>query len=163
MIDDLMAEIVALKKRVRALEAQEVINPCARVYASQAQAIPTGTGAWTAIACDGEAYDSHGMHSNVTNNTRLTAVVAGRYQIGCAVEWAFSATGYRWLAIRANGATILSPAQHAGAAQSMVTCVDYALSPGQYVEAVVMQNSGKDLNLQAAVSGLPRFWMHKIG
>lgn len=163
MIDDLMAEIVALKKRMRALEAQEVINPCARVYSSAGQTVPTGTGAWTAIACDGEVYDTHGMHSNVTNNTRLTAVVAGRYQIGCTVEWAFSATGYRWLAIRANGATILSPVQHAGAAQSMVTCVDYPLAAGQYVEAVVMQNSGGDLKLETVVAGPPRFWMHKIG
>ena len=143
------------------VEAQ--VTPACRAYRASAQTIPSGTGSWTAIQFDNESYDTHGQHDNVTNNTRLTAAVKGIYHIGCAVEWAFNATGYRWVAIRLNGSVVVSPLQHPGAAQSMMTCVDYALSAGQYAECVVMQNSGGDLAVQTSVAGPPRFWWHKVG
>jgi len=181
-VSDLLDRIVEMERRIAILEAgtgtglggtDQTIKGChdrldaimgagkssvprCRVYPNAAQTIASGS--WTAIAFDNEIYDTDTMHDNSTNNTRITATTAGAYHIGCAVEWAAAAGGSRWVAIRANGSSILSTVKHSPSDVSMVTSVDYALTAGQYIEMVVKQDSGGDLDVSSQ-----RFWAHKIG
>ena len=160
MIDDLMTEIVALKRRVRELEAKEVINPCCRVLRTTNRSIADST--WTAVPFGSERYDTHGMHSGSVNVTRITAMVAGKYAIGGNVEWDQSPNGSRYIGILVNGTTLLSVVEHGPTAEAMATLADYQFAVGEYAELVVYQDSGGGLNVLATNNG-PAFWMHKIG
>lgn len=159
MIDSILAEMAQLRRRVRDLEAKEVITPTCRVYRISPRLIADST--LSAIAFGSERYDSHGMHDNV-NPARITAMVAGRYHIGGCVEWDQSPNGSRWIGIRVNGATLLALVEHGATEEAMMTCTDYQFAIGEYAELVVYQDSGGALNVIAANNG-PAMWMHKIG
>lgn len=56
------------------------LNSMASVTKSADQTGLTNS-AWTTVTFDTEAFDTDGMHDNVTNNSRLTAVIAGKYLV----------------------------------------------------------------------------------
>jgi len=107
---------------------------------------------WTA-----EDVDSTGMHSNVSNTARLTAVYPGWYLNAGAVGWAANATGRRIAAIRVNGADITGSqlAMQATAASLAVvpsrTILTF-LNVGDYTGMAGRQESGGAL-LTAVTSG----------
>lgn len=72
--------------------------------------------AWTDIPLDVEDFDSDGMHDNVTNNTRFTCVVAGKYQFSGGVGIATSAAGRRGAGLGLNGTDIAGSADLSGQA-----------------------------------------------
>ena len=111
------------------------------------------TATWGAMALSIDVYNADAMHSTVTNNSRVTIVVPGRYSFTAAVQWSASNAGYRGVGLRKNGAGATSPdiilsyivnlhavdtPIHGGAAT-------YNLVAGDYVELCVFQNSGGNL------------------
>ena len=121
------------------------ILPAARVTRSSGQPIDDKT--TTAVSFDTETYDQGGsLHDNVTNNTRLTAPVDGVYVVNAQVFWAASvdADGNRQLFLKRDGTTRIATTTHEGSINGVVTTATafVRLTAGQYVEAVVTQNSG---------------------
>lgn len=138
--------------------------PTARVFHSAAQAIATG-GSGSVLSFDSERHDVGGLHDNATNNSRLTAPDAGVYDIFASVEFAGNATGLRMVALRINGATLIdadfrSPAG-AGATRIPLS-TQWKLAAGDYVEVLVFQSSGGNLNVTAAGNFSPEFGMTKL-
>lgn len=139
--------------------------PQARVFNSANIAITTGT--VTALTFDSERYDNGSLHSTSANTSRLTAPITGLYMIGGHVRFAANATGTRQVLIRLNGATFLEPDSKAnlgaGAAVDFTVTTAYQLVAGDYVELIVFQDSGGNLNVTAAGNLSPEFWMHRVG
>lgn len=125
-------------------------NAGAKVTHDTTQNLTTGT--LTVLALNTETFDIDGMHSNTTNNSRLTCVTPGTYYIRGAVEFAANATDstLRQVLIRLNGATTIS-AQRGNSMTSDVeqsrletSCI-YQLNAGDYVELLARQDSGSTI------------------
>jgi hypothetical protein len=121
--------------------------PLAELRHSGTQSISTSTN--TALQFDSEVYDSHGGHSDVTNNSRYTAVVAGWYEVISCAGIAANSTGSRRLFLQKNGTTTFAFKNQ----QNLTTtechqCISglVELAVGDYVEAIVWQDSGSSRN-----------------
>lgn len=131
-----------------------LLNPPILVV-KQANAQTLTTGVWTAINQDATTVDSYGMHSNVTNNTRGTAIVSGWYRADGVVAFAASATGTRGARLAVNGTVVQGTAQFGPptAAGSLAVAAEGTLlflNAGDYVELQGVQNSGGNLNTLVA-------------
>lgn len=130
---------------------------------SAVQSIPNN--AVTALALDVEIVDSYDGHSNVTNNSRYTAVVAGWYLVIGYFGLAASAAGVRLIRINKNGSTLplsqvdmTSPTAAVTAALQAAAFVQLAV--GDYVETNVFQTSGGALNTTTTDSGMAVLFIH---
>lgn len=125
------------------------LQSMARVTKTATTAIATATA--TVVPFDSETFDTDTLHDNVTNNSRLTAQVAGKYLVTANVQWEASAVGERTVVIRKQGATayasVLDSAALAGETHQSVSAL-VNLAAAEYVEALVTQNSGGNLNVQ---------------
>ena len=95
------------------------------------------------------------MHVTAVNNSRVKAVVAGRYEVKGSVAWVSNATGFRQLAIIKNGATVVAVSKlNTVATSGMVQQVSASiyLAVNDYVELQAVQTSGGNLDTVAAVS-----------
>lgn len=128
--------------------------PSVRATASSTTAIANST--WTLIAFDGETWDwaTTAMHDTSTNNSRLVAPVAGKYQVTAFSAWTPNATNARYLMLRKNsggasgGGTVLSQNQGWGSAavESINVVTDtFSLAANDYIEAFRYQSSGGTL------------------
>lgn len=124
------------------------------------------TGVPTALTFNSERFDSGSVHSTSVNTSRLTAPVAGTYDIKGHASFAANATGVRNLDIRLNGTTVIA-SQLQPAASGIITTVSvpttYQLAANDYVELVAFQSSGGDLNVNAAGNYSPEFVMYRLG
>lgn len=122
-------------------------------YQAAAQSLTSGT--VTAAIFDTNIIDPYTMHSTVTNNTRVTAVVPGRYTIIGVGSYAPNATGARSASLRLNGATNVPasgggvPTAGAAFATNVLAQADVFFNVGDYVELMLDQNSGGALLTQA--------------
>lgn len=106
-------------------------------------------GSWAVLTMDTEEYDSHGGHSIVTNTSRYTCQVAGRYRVGGRSAWAVNSTGSRGARILLNGAVIAGAASiSAPGTLTGIVEVNHLLelAVGDYVEIAGGQNSGGSLS-----------------
>lgn len=137
----------------------------ARVTHSAAQAI--GTGAWATLAFNTERWDTHGLHDNAVNNSRLTCKTAGKYSIKGQARFDLNAAGKRSIMITLNGSTELchNALLNLGAGTYVSVNVEtiYDLAVGDYVELEVYQDSGGDLNVTQRANQTPEFMMQRIG
>jgi|SRR5215469_10749731 len=123
------------------------------------------TSALTAVALDTDVFDPYNMHSTVTNNTRITPTVSGRYEIFGLAQFAANATGGREAFARLNGTTTiplsLSDVGNAGSTfptgVPLTGVAQFFNGTTDYVELVVNQNSGGTLNVSG--SGLRVRWV----
>lgn len=78
-----------------------LINPprCA-AYASSTTSLSSGT--TKVIALDGESFDSDGMHSTSSNNSRVIAKTAGTYLVVAQLTHTAASSGGRQMSIRLN-------------------------------------------------------------
>lgn len=122
-------------------------------YHNTAQALAV-SGTIYAIALNSEHWDHvpsgvSEMHSNSTNNSRITCRVAGWYLITFGLNFESNNSGYRMAGIRLNGSTLIET-QRVPAVQGSSTLVNvstlYYLSVGDYVDGVGQQTSGGSLN-----------------
>lgn len=136
----------------------------ARVYHNAGQSI--GNAALTVVAFNSERWDTHASHDNATNNSRLTATVAGKYLILAHIEWQSNATGDRLLILRHNGTTFIS-SQFIRATGGFETrhdiITEWPLAAGDYVELLAYQNSGGSLNVNSGASYSPEFMFRRVG
>lgn len=125
------------------------VSYAARVYRTSTQSITDST--WTSVAFDNENYDYGSLHSNVTNNSRLTAPTSGVYNISGESAWAINATGDRFARVLLNGTTPItnSGSVTVSGASYAISSVEtsYYLTVGEYVEFQVLQTSGASLGL----------------
>lgn len=146
------------------------LQPAARVFHDANQSIVTAT--LSTLSFNQERYDQDGlgtstMHDNATNNSRLTAKVAGKYRISANISFAANATGYRRVFLRINAGDLIAatsaPANSVSMDTYLVCACDYDLAVNDYIEVRVEQNSGGNLNVVAASKYSPEFSMHRIG
>lgn len=138
-------------------------RPHARVSRSTAQAIANVT--LTAISFDTAEFDGGSIagHWAVGAPTRLTCQRAGCYVLSGGTEWQAVAGGnQRAMFLRLNGATYIggqvSPFNAAtGSGTSASEIIRLAVA--DYVELVVYQDSGGNLNALSTGQGLPRLAM----
>lgn len=121
-------------------------KPQVRIYQATPQSVANATN--VAITFDGSTTDTYGMHSTVTNNSRVTAVIAGWYRIGgvCAIG-ATSTTATTWAYFAKNGTDYtpitFSPSPLGGNNRVWYVTSDLVqLAVGDYVEMYVNQNDG---------------------
>lgn len=141
-------------------------KPMCRVYHNASQNIATAT--WTSVSMNSERYDVGGMHSTVTNTSRITIPSGGGgvYHLFGQVRFATNATGIRAVRLLLNGTT--SIAQRNNSATSTDPChigisCDYKLSAADYVEVQVYQASGGLLAVDSASAESPEFGCHWVG
>jgi hypothetical protein len=114
--------------------------PAVHVTRTDDQTIPADTD--TAIEYDSERYDTAGLHDNATNNTRLTAPVAGIYQVTAQINWE-TVLAPRELLVRMNGSTQIAKTRDAVVDQSAQTVTTQVrLEAGDYLETLVFQETG---------------------
>ena len=109
------------------------------------------------IPWDGETYDSVGSHDNVTNNTRITIPVTGRYSglwlFHAHLRWLAGLGGYRRAEIHRNGAAILSGGRSQDIASATVDITQDAWvfyddpQGGDYFEVKVSHDSVGTINI----------------
>jgi hypothetical protein len=111
-------------------------------------AVPWGTGSETG------GIDTHNFHSEVTNNSRITPTVAGRYAVRFKTVFGNNTTGDRRAWITKNGILQTPHARIGFNANSLnyspalpVDRTVYCNGTTDYIEAWVFQNSGAALNL----------------
>jgi len=151
---------VAVKADASGLEFASVY--AARIYRNIDQSVPklvtTVLVFTTAVRNDGELWSA-------VSPTRLTAPVAGWYQILGSARWDASSAGTRSLSIRVNGDAILAEVVQLGngngLAQNVITL--YYLSAGGYVELCAYQDSGASRVIQNVAQYSPEFMMVKVG
>jgi hypothetical protein len=145
-------------------------TPAARANTQTAtlQAIPDNT--VTTVTLDKETFDTAGLHDNVTNNSRLTAPVAGVYQITGNVRWDVNATGTRFVALVATvGVTTTRIASVWFPADPLPWPTDesitdvYTLGAGDFVHMEAFQDSGGSLGFIKAGTDDPSLSMTWIG
>jgi hypothetical protein len=126
-----------------------------RVTKSANQSINSATD--TAITWDQETFDTDTLHDTVTNNSRLTAPVTGKYLVIGCLEFAPNNVGYRTVKIRKNGTTDYNSETvvNAGAGDAVrIVITDLVnLAATDYVEIVGVQSSGAGLNVTTVSSG----------
>ena len=135
--------------------------PAARVTNSTAQIVPSDTN--TPLALNTEIYDTAGMHSNTTNNSRLTAPVDGIYAVTVQVTW-LPSTGVRLVRLVKNGSVLLAEelapaAAGFGGPQYQAPTTQTPLQAGDFVQVVARQNSGSDGTIDKDNELTPEFSM----
>jgi len=139
-----------------------IFSPAVRVHGSGNQTITTGS--TTGLTFNTERFDTDGMHSTVSNTSRLTAKTAGIYLITGNVRWANNTTGRRILLMRINGGDTIAQVEIHGPPVSghvlvMNVTTIYELLATDYVELSVFQDSGGDLDIVATGNYTPEFAM----
>jgi hypothetical protein len=124
--------------------------PSVRVYHTTTQTVLNNTE--TALAFDAERWDVAGgaastQHDTVTNNSRLTALYAGKYLVEAHVEWDLTAAGNRQCFFRINGTVgqQIGTIALAGSASLFVKTNPHSivnLAVNDYVQVIVLQDSG---------------------
>jgi hypothetical protein len=140
-----------------------VINPPEAVI-SQTAVQSIATSAFTPLQFDTTTQDTYGSHSNTVNNTRMTAQVAGWYQIDATYAAAVNGTGGRQVVIAKNG-TQITTSLFGVASSTLINLVLQTsalvqLNVGDYVEAQGWQSSGGNLNTVTTQSGMTAVWVH---
>lgn len=138
--------------------------PAVRVFHNTTQSATSGVA--LALAFNSERFDQAGgvastQHDTVTNNSRLTALYAGVYQITGVVQWAASPVSAS-IAVRINGATTIAQSQVAADYRYMTVSTLYAMAINDYAELVVVQASGGALNVLSTANLSPEFMMCRV-
>lgn len=107
--------------------------------------------AYTSLTFTTEDVDSDGIHSTVTNTSRLTIVTPGWYLLAGMVGFATSSVGRRGTRWALNGAAMsatqqILPANATGGMNVVAATTLVALIAGDFVELQGFQDSGGALN-----------------
>jgi hypothetical protein len=134
--------------------AQFAKLPAAEVFVGPDTPIPTGV--VTKVAMSGATYDTAGIFDDA-QPTRLTAPVDGIYLVTAGVKWRASGGGtQRFATLRDKtgediGIAQVAPVNSASQFTSEIVSVQTPLAKGDFLELLVLQDSGATVNL---VNGL---------
>lgn len=141
---------------------QEIVGDGVRVTHLSAIVISTGT--QTILPFNTEVFDDNDLHDTVTNNSRLTAVVAGRYFISAGISWGGVSTGNREIHIKLNGGALIA-LRKSGALMADLyiqgVSTIYNLAANDYVEVQVWHNRGVNLSINSVGNYSPIFMMQR--
>lgn len=148
------------------IRASDVAVQACRVNRTAALSIAAAT--TTVVAFDAEEFDTDGMHSTVTNNSRITINKSGFYVVGFNGTLAASSAYIRTFAeLRINGTTGIARSQSPGTSVSVQQTLGvhtvYQFDAGDYVEVQVFQDSGGSKNLEVTADRSPEFYAARIG
>lgn len=125
--------------------------PACRAIRTTNQSIATATS--TAISFDSESFDTAAMHDTSVNTSRVTFTIAGIYQVSGTVMFASNATNSRDVWLQLNGTTRIAEAATTANSTDVWACSLSTLvkvAANEYVELLVFQTSGGNLNALAA-------------
>lgn len=118
---------------------------------------------WVTLDLTSELSDTDGMHSNVTNPSRITIPAGGTgfYALGANVKFdAAAGTGQEYgVRLLVNGATIIAEERREWASTNAVVvnlAAMYPLTAADYVQLQVYTE--KDVDVVAVSSYLPHLW-----
>lgn len=137
----------------------------ARVARGTAQTISNN--AWNAVSFDAETYDEGGFwDAGAPTRFTVPARMDGQYLVVARNAFNPHATGTRWIAIR-RGGSVYESAEFfnnlgASSGTSTFTYTILDLTAGEYLELMVGQNSGGNLNIYG-VSNAPEFSIAYLG
>ena len=132
------------------------------VYMSANLSIANAT--WTTVPWDTEEWDTAAIHDNVTNNSRLTCPVAGRYLIWYTGQWTDNTTGARMVRVVLNaGGDFLKMFLDKDGDGRWIASTSgvFNLALNDYIELSVYQSSGAALVL-GGLSDKSRFGMYRL-
>lgn len=141
-------------------------NYICRAYNSGSQSMADAV--VTYLTLDSELYDPAGMHSTVTNTSRITMPIAGVYYVGCCVRFADNTTGYRQVSIQINRSQNIflhrvSPAP-SGNPTIMTVGGLYTFVANDYIEIAAVHAAGTSINSEVSSGGVaPSMWAARIG
>ena len=145
--------------------AEEATDESCRACHLATQSIPDTT--WTTLSLADEDWDTNNIHDLVTNNSRLTCKVAGKYVVWSWFQWETNSTGRRLGRILKNGtttesqqeATISTAATFGGIMISTII----VLAVNDYIELQAYQNIGGALSTYYTAGEIPtQFGMHRL-
>lgn len=158
--------------RFRMLSQNRIRYLNSLVHVTNSADITLTTSTWTVLTWDTETFDTDTMHSTVSNTSRLTAQIAGKYRITLNGGFAAAASAMRFMSIEKNanavegGGTILAlesrtPDPTVGnTTYASLSCIAN-LAANDYVEGFAWQDSGA--NLAFTHGGFINFSMYYIG
>lgn len=116
-----------------------LLNPPQAVINQGSAVTSCAANNWTSIGFDTTVIDGYGGHSNVTNNSRYTAIVAGVYFVIGVVSFASSSASSRGARIAKNGSLIQGTQELLAPSSAFPTTISSAallinLNAGDYVE-----------------------------
>lgn len=129
-------------------------RPTVRLTHTTTQAITTS--AATALNFNTEDEDTDSMHSTTTNISRATVQTAGVWAFTAAAPWDANTTGKRECYLRVNGTTIYGGSSFSAGltiAHSHSVSIRFRANVADFVEAVVLQTSGGNLNIDPTFHG----------
>lgn len=153
--------ITTLQTEVQALE-DDLYDYSARVFNNANESIANAT--WTDITFNTETWDPDNMHSVASNTERIVVPNEGRYLVGCGIQFAANAVGYRDVRIirnSVNEAEFLVAAVNGAATIISFSTLSKA-SASDYYRVRVYQNSGGALNVITAANVSPILWVQKV-
>lgn len=103
--------------------------------------------AFTPVDFDGEHTDPFGMHSAVTNISRVTVTSPGDYEVCGVVGWAVNGTGQRLAVLAKNGVQLPGSGGSANAVSTIYTLtvtptIIVPLAANDYIQVLGFQNVG---------------------
>lgn len=132
------------------------VIPAARATKTAPETI--GSGISTALTFDAEAFDTAGLHDTAVANDRLTAPVAGIYQVSAGLSWAGVGFGTRELALDVSGTCCFASSNDAGGLRQNVSDL-LKLAAGDFVVARVFQDSGGVVDARPERTFLAMHWV----
>lgn len=133
-----------------------------RVANNAAIAITTAT--VTALTFNTIRFDPFVLFTSGTSQIVFNR--AGRYLVGGTIEFAANGVGYRQVAIRLNGTAVLAQQNRlpiGGAVNdSLSLFTEYEFVSGDFVELIVFQNSGGNLNVNSTGNYSPEFYATRV-
>lgn len=134
----------------------------ARVYRDSNQTIATG-GAGTKLSFNQARLNLDGIF-DVADPTKLTIHTDGIYLIVAQVEWVLNTNGVRYVDILLNNTNYISIESRPGAGFTayMHATTIYPLKAGDYLEVLVYQNSGGNLDVVYETQASPEFSIQRI-
>jgi hypothetical protein len=136
------------------------INEFPAAHVTNTVALPQSSSSFNTLTFNTERYDNDAMHSNTTNNSRLTAPESGVYLATAHIEWENSTTGTRTLLIRKNDEGAGTVARHDTPGDgltgiSIATAIE--LTTGDFLEVEVRQDTGATLDVNKSSEQSPEF------
>ena len=144
------------------------VNPPVATCTQGSATTSLAANGWTSVGLDTTVTDSYGGHSNVTNNSRYTAIVAGVYEVSGAVSFAASSASSRGARCAKNGTAIQGTQQLGAPSATLATTLATVpvlvfLNVGDYVETQGFPGTGilsTQIGTDGSTSQLTVVWRH---
>jgi hypothetical protein len=130
------------------------------VYGSGNQSINDDGATHTLTMFDSEEYDDNNFHEGVTNPSRLTIPITGRYRVWGVVQFAANGTGYRQARILLNGTTVIERvtfSPNASVVAMFPVYLERNFTAGDFIELDVRQTSTAALLVNGGADNATKF------